>query len=311
MSGARRPTLSGQSVDVAALQARWDCESRLDSSKDLVTNFVDELQAYSGLPRAEAEQLFFNGTEEYAREWLEKYQHDPTARTKFYDEAFTHIFFVMHNSALRTRLSSPLLYVYASDLAKRHGARHYLDYGAGTGSGAMFFAKAGIDTTLADISSRMLDFAKWRFERRGLRAIYVDVKQQPMPTETFDMITCFHVLQHVEDPLGLLRTLRSALKPGGVLFVNGSLKKDPARPMQPDHGGVKMRRRYRSLGFQTLWEPTHVMHQLSRTSPVAFQKVHRPALVNAAYGVFDTVVTSPALRRGVYLATAPLRGGRQ
>jgi len=295
-------------MDPSTLQARWDRESRMDPAKDLITNFVEELEAYSELPRAEVERLFYNGTEEYAKEWLQRYQYDPHARVRFYDESFTHIFFVMHNSALRTSLSSPLLYVYASELAKQQGVRRYLDYGTGTGSGAMFFARAGISTTLADISSRMLDFTKWRFEQRGLRATYLDVKRSPLPTDAFDFITCFHVLQHAEDPIGLLKTLRAALRPGGILLVNGSLKKDPERPMQPDHGGVKMRRKFRSVGLQVLWEPTQVMEQLATSTPMAFQRVERSALGNTAYLVFDTVVTAPFARRVLYRLGRALDG---
>src|SRR3989338_1525601 len=247
-------------VDVEGLRRAWVRGVCLDPEKEVAANFLDELERYSRLPRREVEDLFYRGTEVFAKEWDEQYKTDPNARVTFYDEALTHIFFVMHNSALRMDLSSPLLYVFAAEWAKRLKAARCLDYGAGTGSGAMFFAKAGIETTLADISSRMLDFAKWRFAQRNLTARFLDVKQAPLPCEAFDLITCFHVLQHVEDPINLLRTLRNALKPGGVLLVNGSLKKDPNRPMQPDHGGLKTRRRYRAVGFQTLWGPTQALH---------------------------------------------------
>ena len=297
---------AAKGVDVERYRRRWTEGVRLDPAKDVATNFLDELEAYSGLPRPEVSRLFYHGTAEYAKEWEQQYQQDPDARVKFYDESFTHIFFVMHNSALRTELSSPLLYLYGADWANRGGARTYLDYGAGTGSGAMFFAKQGIETTLADISRRMLEFAKWRFERRGYRARYLDLKSQALPEQAFDVITCFHVLQHVEDPVATMRQLRNALKPNGILLVNGALRKDPERPMQPDHGGERTRRKFRSVGLQTLWPPIQEMRQLSNTTPQAYRRVERPALANAAYRVFDTTVTSHALRRALWVAARPL-----
>jgi len=286
--------------DINAYRERWDKGIRLDAQKDVLTNFLDELEEYSKLPRKEVERLFYHGTEVYAEEWEKKYKDDPEARIKFYDESFTHIFFVMHNSAIRTENSSPLLYLYALDWAKRLKAKKYLDYGAGTGSGAAFFSKEGIDTTVADISNRMLDFTKWRFEKRGLKATYFDAKVEQLPEKTFDMITCFHVLQHVEDPVRTMRQLRNALREGGILIVNGALQKDPDRPMQPDHGGANTRRKFRSVGLQKLWEPISQMQQLSNTTPQAYQRVERPYMMNLIYLFYDSVITSLALRKWAY-----------
>jgi len=296
-----------KSVNVESYRRRWTEGICLDVKKDVITNFLDELEEYSKLPRSEVEHLFYNGTEVYAKEWEGKYKNDPEARVKFYDKSFTHIFFVMHNSAIRTENSSPLIYLYALDWAKRLNVRNHLDYGAGTGSGAMFFAREGIDTTVADISSRMLDFSKWRFERRGLSAEYLNLKQNKLPKKTFDLITCFHVLQHVEDPVATMRELRGALKENGILVVNGALRKDPERPMQPDHGGERTIRKFRSVGLQILWDPVREMRRLSNTNPQAYQRVERSPFLNVAYLVYDTLIVSPTLRRLLYFSGRPLQ----
>jgi len=294
-------------MDISNYRKRWAEGIRLNSYKDVATNFLDELEGYSKLPRPEVERLFYKGTEAFAKEWEEKYQNDPDARTKFYDESSTHIFFVMHNSAIRTENSSPLLYLYALEWVKRLNVRRYLDYGAGTGSGAMFFAKQGIGTTVADISGRMLDFAKWRFERRELSAEYLNLRQNKLPKKAFDLITCFHVLQHVEDPVATMRELRDALTQNGILIVNEALRKDPERPMQPDHGGERTIRKFRSVGLSMLWSQTREMRRLSNTNPQAYQRVERSLLMNTAYLVYDTAIISPAMRRVVYLAGRPFK----
>jgi SAM-dependent methyltransferase len=41
----------------------------------------------------------------------------------------------------------------------------------------------------------------------------------PFLPESFDVITCFHLLEHVYKPLELLERVHSWLKPGGVLYV--------------------------------------------------------------------------------------------
>lgn len=296
----------GMVGDITDYRKKWIEGVSLDTAKDLAANAVDELEAYAKLPRSEVERLLYHGVEEFAREWNEKYRDLPDARSRFYDESMTQIFFVMQNNALRSDLSSPYLYVYAAEWAKELGTKTYADYGCGTGSGAFFFARQGIKTTCADISARMLDFVKWRFQRRGLKADFLNIKERPLPKNSFDMITCFHVLQHLEDPVAKVRELRGCLTENGILIVNGGLTKDPDRPMQPDHGGLKTTRKFRSTGLQILWEPTHVMRKLSNTNPQAYQRVERPPFMNAAYYLFDTKITAPWLRQMLRHALQPL-----
>jgi ubiquinone/menaquinone biosynthesis C-methylase UbiE len=42
---------------------------------------------------------------------------------------------------------------------------------------------------------------------------------------TFSLIYCYHVLEHVQDPITVLRELNRVLKPGGVLFIGFPNKK--------------------------------------------------------------------------------------
>lgn len=44
--------------------------------------------------------------------------------------------------------------------------------------------------------------------------------EQPSSHELFDVITALEVVEHVPDPISLLRASRSLLKPGGILFVS-------------------------------------------------------------------------------------------
>ena len=297
----------GKSIEVNEYRTRWSEGICFDPRKDIATNFLDELEVYSKLPRYKVEQLFYHGIKEFAKEWEEKCQNHSADEATFYNESLTQIFFVMYHNAMRIENNSPLLYVYASDWVKRLKLTTYLDYGTGTGSGAMFFARQGIKTTAADISSQMLDFTKWRFEKRGLSATYLDLKQNTLPKKAFDLITCFHVLQIVEDPVALMRQMRDALTEKGILVVNGALRKDPEYPMQPDHGGQRTTRKFRSVGLQILWDQTREMRQLSNTNPQMYQRVERSSLVNTAYLMYDTTIVSPSLRRLVYLANRPLR----
>src|SRR2546427_172036 len=88
---------------------------------------------------------------------------------------------------LLTEDFTPLSYVTALEFAAREGCRSCLDFGAGVGSGGILFARHGFDVGLADISSPLLNFSRWRFETRNLPAEFFDLKAQTLPRAAFDM----------------------------------------------------------------------------------------------------------------------------
>lgn len=75
--------------------------------------------------------------------------------------------------------------------------------------------------TLADIPSPTLEFARWRF--RG--CVNVEAKEVgfgfDLPlNRAYDVITCLDVLEHIANPLEVVRHLVDHLKPGGTLHLN-------------------------------------------------------------------------------------------
>jgi SAM-dependent methyltransferase len=56
-------------------------------------------------------------------------------------------------------------------------------------------------------------------ETRGLDVRIGRLPDQALPTQIFDVITMWHVLEHVPDPAAVLAEVRRLLKPEGVLIV--------------------------------------------------------------------------------------------
>jgi len=99
----------------------------------------------------------------------------------------------------------------------RHARRgRLLDVGAAGGAfvleaGRAGFAAAGIEPTP-------------EFAHRAREALGVDVRtgtleESELEPGELDVVTMWHVLEHVPEPAGALRQLRAALRPGGVLAV--------------------------------------------------------------------------------------------
>lgn len=93
------------------------------------------------------------------------------------------------------------------------GAR-VLDVGAGTGALAKQLADAGFDVSCTSWDGRV---------RAALPVFTVDL-DVPFGTETvggsYDLVCCLEVIEHVENPSALIRSLREIVKPGGRVIVS-------------------------------------------------------------------------------------------
>jgi len=56
-------------------------------------------------------------------------------------------------------------------------------------------------------------------ESLGIEADHRVLRESKFAQDKFDAVCCFQTLEHVDDPLALMKGMRSVLAPGGVLFV--------------------------------------------------------------------------------------------
>jgi 2-polyprenyl-3-methyl-5-hydroxy-6-metoxy-1,4-benzoquinol methylase len=64
--------------------------------------------------------------------------------------------------------------------------------------------------------------SNWAAERalaRGLNVIHGALDEADLPRESFDAVTMWDVIEHLNDPLGALRHCRELIRPGGVIAV--------------------------------------------------------------------------------------------
>jgi len=220
----------------AECAARWTSLLAPDTG-DLRRELLIELSEYFGAPIGEIEARMADATVRFTEEWRHRVV-DPTDErsvVRFYNESETELFDLASWHA-----EDPIHFrtLVCADIAAQRPGRTYLDYGSGIGSDALVFAAAGFDVTLADVSSPLLAFAKWRCERRGFQVRTIDLKRQSLPARRFDAVLCFDVLEHVHNPLRTLYRIQRSMKPGGLLFVHAPFGEDPDRPMHIVHEDV-------------------------------------------------------------------------
>ena len=92
-----------------------------------------------------------------------------------------------------------------------------LDVGCGTGANLLMLSKYG-DAEGVDISEDALAFCR----ERGLDKVRLGAGEElPYDDGTFDLVTAFDVVEHMDDDLAGLSEMRRVLRPGGrvLLFV--------------------------------------------------------------------------------------------
>ena len=85
-----------------------------------------------------------------------------------------------------------------------------LDWGAGDGSLMRLFDQHGFDSYGIDNFSSPKNLHKF---------VRASIEKAPFADEVFDGITCFHVLEHIINPVPSVTSALKLLKPGGIFVV--------------------------------------------------------------------------------------------
>jgi 2-polyprenyl-3-methyl-5-hydroxy-6-metoxy-1,4-benzoquinol methylase len=105
---------------------------------------------------------------------------------------------------------------YCHRLVERYGrGRRLLEMGPAEGVMTELLATSDLDLTVVEGSALFCDSLRRRFPTvKVVHSLFEDFQ----PPGEFDTIVLGHVLEHVEDPVGVLRPVRQWLAPGGVVF---------------------------------------------------------------------------------------------
>jgi ubiquinone/menaquinone biosynthesis C-methylase UbiE len=108
-------------------------------------------------------------------------------------------------------------YWWASDIVR---GKRVLDAGCGTGYGCLIFAEAGAREVVGvDVASDVLDAVAGTMPD-SVHLEEGDVRQLPFGDASFAAVSCFEVLEHIEDPELALDEFVRVLSDDGVLVVS-------------------------------------------------------------------------------------------
>lgn len=202
------------------LLATWRAGVMIDGSSDPFDAVLQELSAYFGISQEEAKERCLNWTTASIEEWNARPRDTPEGLLDFYQTQQSWIFDTMWYHAQQCGEDLPPESVMIAERLHDVAPGQHLDFGAGPGTTSIFFHRLGWKVSLADISTTLQDFARWRLPRHGVEATYYNTAKETLPADAFDLITACDVMVHIPDPAAALRALHRSLKVGGYLIFN-------------------------------------------------------------------------------------------
>lgn len=118
----------------------------------------------------------------------------------------------------------------------------------GTGSGELLYVgrKNGFDMQGIEVDQAYAQFGRKSY---GAKIINESLRSAILPEQHFDMVTIFHVLEHLPDPKQALTKITATLKPGGYVLIE-----------VPNIESLDTR-------FRQKWHPGHLFHFNCATLP--------------------------------------------
>lgn len=93
-----------------------------------------------------------------------------------------------------------------------------MDFGAGIGTWAIAAARAGASVTAVETNPILREFIEWRAAEYGVQ---VNVRaEMPPGYDHFDVVSCWHVYEHLADAEAMLKKHALMLKHGGLLITD-------------------------------------------------------------------------------------------
>ncbi|MCB0965240.1 MAG: class I SAM-dependent methyltransferase [Ilumatobacter sp.] len=261
-------------------------ESLRYESLDVREGVIDDLATYYGFDHREVVDRCIRWEAWSVEEWTDQERDSADGLTDFYRTTRSWSFDLLWFAYLQAELHRyPVSAVIAADVGPPEGRRH-LDFGCGVGVTGQLFARSGFESEVADIATGMLDFARFRLERRGDHVRRIDLNDERLESDRYDVVTAIDTLVHIPDLERVLRDLHAAIRPGGLLFANVAARPrtlENAQFLYEDE--LPVRRLIQRCGFEPLGQLDGMVTK--------YRRVETTGIAHLARRARDAVVLSP------------------
>lgn len=120
-------------------------------------------------------------------------------------------------------LLNPVRLSYISDQAEGIFGKKIIDVGCGGGILAESMSRNGADVTGIDMAAEALDVARLHALEHDITLNYQQSTAEDYAAshrETFDIVTCMEMLEHVPAPASVVQACADLAKPGAMLFFS-------------------------------------------------------------------------------------------
>lgn len=117
---------------------------------------------------------------------------------------------------------NPLRLEWIDNIAPLQGKR-VIDVGCGGGILTEGMASKGAEVTGIDLGEKALSVARLHLHESGHKVDYQHISAEEMAEaqpESFDIVTCLEMLEHVPDPASIVAACARLVKPGGHVFFS-------------------------------------------------------------------------------------------
>ncbi|MGR8980352.1 MAG: bifunctional 2-polyprenyl-6-hydroxyphenol methylase/3-demethylubiquinol 3-O-methyltransferase UbiG [Gammaproteobacteria bacterium] len=109
--------------------------------------------------------------------------------------------------------------------------KRVVDVGCGGGILTEGLAREGADAMGIDLSEELIDVADLHGLESGVSAHYQKISAEALAErqpDSFDLVTCMEMLEHVPDPGSIIKACAKLVKPGGMVFFSTLNRKPKA-----------------------------------------------------------------------------------
>lgn len=172
-------------------------------------DLYEELAEYVGRDLILVKARCKVASSELAYQW-EYQKNDPIA---YYRDSDLYIFDL---TSYQNRLKENGMHVWYRNLIRNYGWKTGLDYGGGIGEYTIIACKEGVKMDFLEIEgSETLKYARWRFEKYGVRPIFRS--ENFKITSDYNFIIAMDVFEHMEKPEPVIKAIAKHTK---YLFCN-------------------------------------------------------------------------------------------